>query len=193
MALRYLAVTVAVVALIAAGAYAPAMLGAGTAGSGTSTTCTTAGSSTSSAPPASVEGSFTYSPAGPVKVESVSASTYPGGNGTTVTFAVAFENVGTSDIYTVAGCGSSLAASLPQGDGALKRVTGGPVCLCAEAPTAVPPGEIATSVTPGCWTVYKFLLVGPGTVQVDLALYWGPSQSYQRQDSTNITATFTFG
>lgn len=55
------------------------------------------------------------------------------------------------------------------------------------------PGGNRTSVTPGCWTVYKSLLVHLGTVQVDLTLYRGPTQTSQQRDTTNITASFTFG
>jgi hypothetical protein len=122
----------------------------------------------------------------------VSTSTYQAGNETMVTFEVNYQNIGSSDIYTITGCGSSLVATLPPGTTVLKRITGGPVCLCAEAPMAVPPGANRTSTTPGCWTVYKFLLVQPGTAQVDFALYWGPTQGSSQQDMTNITATFTF-
>jgi hypothetical protein len=109
-----------------------------------------------------------------------------------VTFAVTYENIGSADIYTIAGCGSSLVATLPAGTDVLKRVTGGPLCLCAEAMTPVPPGGNRTSVTPGCWTAYKFLLVHPGTMEVYLTLYWGLSQTFQHEDMTNITASFTF-
>ena len=195
IAARYLALTVGVKLVSGVGAYVPMILGGGTPGQGTtSSTCTTGGSTTDSTTSGatSTTGSFSYTPTYPVRVESVTASTYQGGNGTMVTFAVSFENVGSTDIYTVTGCGSSLTATLPQGTGVLKRVTGGPVCLCAEAPTAVPPGANRTAITPGCWTVYKFLLVHPGTVQVGLTLTWGTSQAGPQQDMTNITATFSF-
>ncbi len=192
MALRYLALTVGVILLIGVGAYAPMILGNTTPGSGTtSSTCTTTGGSTTTTT-ASTQGAFSYSPASPVKVDSVTASTYQGSNGTMVTFAVTFEDVGSFDIYTVTGCGSSLVATLQPGSDVLKQVTGGPVCLCAEAPTAVPPGGTRTAVTPGCWSVDKILLAHPGTAQVDFTLYWGSAQATSRQDMTNITATFTF-
>lgn len=196
-ALRYLAMAVGVIALIGAGAYVTTLSGGTAPSTGTTTTsCTTSDSSatvrTSTTTTTAALGSFSYHPASPVKVDSVTASTYQGGNGTMVTFAVAYENVGTSDIYTLAGCGSSLVATLAPGSDAVERVKGGPVCLCSEAIMPLPPGGNRTAVTPGCWTVDKFLLVHPGTVQVDLALYWGPTQTYQQQDVTNITATFSF-
>ena len=195
MAFRYLALTLGVVALIGVGAYAPMIFGSAPSGSGTtSSICTTTGTATTTqtSTASSTLGSFSYSPAAPVKVLSVAASTYQGGNGTMVTFSVTYENVGSSSIYTLSGCGSSLVATLPTDTSIIKRVTGGPVCLCAEAIMPLIPGANRTSTTPGCWTVYKVLLVHPGTVQVALTLYWGPDQTGQQQDATNITATFSF-
>ena len=201
LALRYLAVTVGVIALLGVGAYVTILSGSPASVSGTTTTTcitsnpsttTTQSSTTSSVTATTPQGSFSYSPSSPVKVDSVTASTYQGSNGTMVTFAVAYENVGNSDIYYLAGCGSSLVATLAPGSDAIKQVRGGPVCLCAEAIMRLPPGGNRTAVTPGCWTVDKFLLVHPGTVQVDFALYWGSTQSNQQQDVTNITATLVF-
>ena len=199
MPLKYLAVTIVVVAVIGVGAYAPMILGPSSSNPGTTTaTCTTTGSSTAQGSTAtqtsnSIPGSFTYSPAYPVKVESVGASTYQGSNGTMVTFEVTYENVGSYDVYTAAGCGSSLVATLPPGNGVLKQVYGGPVCLCAEAITPILPGGNRTSVTPGCWTVDKIMVAHPGTVQVELTLSWSTMQDSPRQDITNITATFAIG
>ena len=189
---RYLALTVGVIVLIGVGAYVPMILGGSSPGPGTtSSTCTTTGSSTTPTTATSTQGAFSYSPSYPVKIDSVEASTYQGANGTMVTFMVSFTNVGSSDVYTVVGCGSSLSVTLTPGSTVLKQVSGGPVCLCAELPSAVPPGGNRTATTPGCWTSVKYLLVHPGTVQVDLTLSWGETQS-SLQEATSITATFTF-
>ena len=177
---RYVVLAAAVVALVGAGAFFPGLFGpASPAGSGSSTTTGT------------VSGSFYYSPASPVQIVSVTASKSLGADGTLVSFDVAFKNVGSSDVYAVRGCGSSLTASVGSSSGVLRTTTGGPICLCAEAPVTVPPGGNSSATTPGCWSAYKFLLVGGGSVQVDLSLHWGPAQS-TLQDVTNVTATFVF-
>ena len=191
---------VLIVAIVGAGAYVSVTVTPGPSSSSTtvSSTCTTSGSTssastttTSTQTSTSETGTFTYSPSAPLRIDSVNASTYPGSGGDYVTFAVAYTNVGSSDVYTISGCGSSLVATVPPGSTGLKQVSGGPVCLCAEAPMALPPGANRTSVTPGCWSSIKYVVAHPGTVQVDLTLYWGPTQSGQ-QDSTTITAYFTF-
>lgn len=195
--IKYLALTVAVVALIGAGAFLPMILGTSpSGGSTTSTTCTTSSatnttqSSTTAIQTSAVQGSFTYTPSAPVRIDSVAATVY--GQGSDVAFSVTYENVGSSSVYYVAGCGSSLVATVPPGSGVLQKVSSGPVCLCAEAIMPLAPGDNRTATTPGCWSGYHFELLGPGTVQVELTLYWGQSQGSQ-QDTTNATATFTFG
>ena len=198
-AVRYVALTVGVVVLIGLGAYAPMILG-GTSvspGSTTTTTCTTrtgtsTQSSTTGVPPSySSMGTFSYAPPGPVKVDSVIAVVTQGSHAQ-VGFEVAYENVGPSDIYYVAGCDSSLAVTIPAGNGVLQETYSGPRCLCAEAIVAMPPGANRTASAPGCWSGYGVVLAHSGTVTVGFTLYWGATQGNQPQDATNITATFTF-
>ena len=204
MELKYVALAVGVVALIGLGAYAPTMLGPATTGTGTSSTActsttaestasTSSQSSSTTTPASTTEGSFSSTPSSPVKVLSVAASTSQGAGQTAVSFAVTYENVGQSDVYTVVGCGSGLVASLPPGTTVLQKVTQGPVCLCDEAMTPVSPGQNRTSYTPGCWSGYQFLLVHPGTAQVDFTLSWGSNSTFQQGGQTNITAYFAFG
>ncbi len=217
IALKLTALLIGVVAVIGVGAFAPAMLqgptvhGAASSTFTTATHCTTGAQSTSSATVATttlplkstttststsgttIGGSFTYSPSSPVKVTSVQASIFQdGGGGTTVSFAVSFQNGGTYTIYTAAGCGSGLTAEVPPGSPVLQKVNGGPVCLCAEMMAPVDPGQNHTSYTPGCWSGYHFALLQPGTVQVDFTLYWGSMMASPQATYTNVTAWFTF-
>ena len=197
--MKYLPVAVAVDALIGIGAYAPMMLSPGpSGGSATSNSCTTQSSSTQTlttgtSPASTVQGSFTYSPSSPIRVQSVEAEVYDqGAQGQLVTFAVTYENTGSSDVYYVAGCGSSLVASVSAGSGVIQKSSTGPVCLCAEATMALPSGGNRTATTPGCWSGYHFVLLGPGTVQVQLTLSWGPTQASPGNDTTTVNAQFTF-
>ena len=203
MELKGLVFTVVVVAVIGAGALFSMDQGPPALPSGTTTsTCTTGPSgstsstsviSTSTESTSSTAGTFTSTSAGPVKVLTVNAYTSSGTGGETfVTFIVSYQNAGTSDVYTIQGCGSSLTASVPQGSGVIQETPSGPRCLCAEAPSPVAPGDYRTATTPGCWSGYQFVLVHPGTAQVDFTLSWGYDQGFQRQGTTNMTATFSF-
>ena len=207
LAFKWLALALGVLVAIGIGAFAPMILQTptttGTTSSSyttTSTHCTTSQSTSSttttvtatSTSATSTVGSYTYSPSSPVKVTFVQATTYQDGNRSTVSFAVSFENVGSYTVYTAAGCGSGLTASLAPGSQVLEKVASGPVCLCAEIMAPVDPGQNRTATTPGCWSGYQFLLVHPGTVQVDFVLSWSSRQANPVATSTNVTAWFTF-
>ena len=206
LALKWLALLVGVVAVMGLGAFAPAILPASTT-AGTASTTTTGTTCTSTTSPytssttatsstatsSSTEGTFTYSPSGPVRVTSVQADIYGGSGEPVVSFSVTFENSGSSAIYTAAGCGSGLTATLAPDSTVLQEIVGGPRCLCAEIMTPVAPGETHESVAPGCWSGYHFVLTHPGTVEVDFVLSWsGGVQNSSQPGTTNVTAWFTF-
>ena len=197
-AARSLLLLIAVVGVIGVGAYAPPVLGhRGSDSPPACTTCTTS-TLTSSPTTATPTGggsawtpalSFSYAPSGPVKVDSVADAKSEVSGRDTVSFEVNYENAGSSDVYYVAGCGSNLVASPPVGSSVLQKTQDGPRCLCAEAVMPLAPGSNRTAFTPGCWSGYDFVLMHPGTVQVDLSIYWGPTQGRR---GTNVTATFAF-
>lgn len=186
--LRYVVLTVVVVAVIGASAYLAAF--AGPSGTGTTTTTMSPNPGGSTTSQLGAAASFTYSPSSPVRIDSVTDSLYSGSKGEVVTFRVNYTNVGSGDIYYVNGCGSSLVADVPSSSAVLQKVSGGPVCLCDEVLTPLAPGKGASATTPGCWSGYSFVLVGHGAVQVELTISWGQAQS--GSGSTTIDATFAF-
>ncbi len=201
---RVATLAIVLVAVLAAAIYVPTLSAPTTTSSTTNTTstsCTTSTStstttSTSTSTSASVtseNGTFTYSPSSPVKVDSVQATkTFAQDGRTLVTFEVAFENIGDSNIYVLGGCGGGLSASVV-GNSTLQKVNGGPLCDCAEFILTLSQGQNHTSVTPGCWSGYDFQLVSPGTVQVNLTLQWSSdSNDFSMPNSTSISAQFTF-
>jgi hypothetical protein len=193
---KWLAVAVGLIVVVGAGIYVPLLLQPSTS-NGTTTSCSTTWTtsmSTTTVTQSTTLGSFSYSPAKPVKIDDVRATVTQGSGGDRlVTFSVLFENVGTSPVYVAGGCGSGLTASVPASSSVLQRFSSGPVCACAEFIGPVNPGQNHTSVTPGCWTVYHYRLTQPGTVTVDFTLsWWADGQNLQQANSTNISATFTF-
>lgn len=187
--MRWLAVA-AVGLIVVAGAaiYLPSVLQPSTTnGSSTTITSTTFTTCTTT-------GSYSYSPNNPVKIDDVRATVYQGtGSERIVTFTVLFENVGTSPVYVIGGCGSGLTATLPANSPVLQKVSSGPVCACAEFIAPVNTGQNHTAVTPGCWSGYHFKLAQPGTVTVNFTLNWGmDGRNFQQSNSTTISATFTF-
>ncbi|MDA4121935.1 MAG: hypothetical protein OK456_01995 [Thaumarchaeota archaeon] len=160
--------------------------------SANSTTSTVSSSTTSSNV---TSGSFTYSPAGPVKIDSVQATTAQEDGVTRVTFQVLFENTGTSPIYVLAGCSGGLSSSIPANSSVIKQTTGGPLCDCAAVILALDDGQNHTSISPGCWSGYYYDLVGSGTVEANFTLNWSADQqdAVSGTNSTTIYAHFTFG
>jgi hypothetical protein len=158
----------------------------------TSTTSTLSTSNSSSSSGISAT-SFTYSPHTPVKVTSVQAmvSQLQGGD-RKVTFSVGFVNIGNFQIYIIGGCGSSLNSTIAANPSVIQRVSGGPVCLCAEFVMPLNQGANDTLTNPGCWSGYSYTLIGSGTVNVNFTLQWGTSSGQYFQNSTSIEATFTF-
>ncbi len=138
-----------------------------------------------------LNGAFTYSPGGPVKVTSVQALLYPeaGGNASLV-FKVAYDNSGTVPIYVAAGCGSSLSSSITSGGGVVETLRFLARCLCAEESVPVQPGASATAVDPGCRSGYSFRVVGSGSFTANLTLSWTGSQNGATPNPTQINAAF---
>lgn len=159
----------------------------GAAGSTNTATVT----STSSIPP---QNSFTYSPANSdVRILSVQAFASQDGTGgqTTLSFSVQFENIGTQTIYvTRAGVGSGLTATILSGD---VRTQATVMCMIAEAPTPISPGSNNTVETPTCSTGHDYILLQPGTVEVELTLSWSTGDSTQSPSTVTITADFYLG
>ncbi len=188
---------VGILALVGAGLYVPLILLQPSTTNG-STTCTTRNATTSVSTTtfwqSTTLGSFSYSPDKPIKIDAVQAMIYQGTSGDKfVTFSVLFENVGNSPVYIISGCGSGLTATLPANSVIVQKVSGGPVCACAEFIAPVNPGQNHTSITPGCWSGYYYKLAKPGTVGVNFTLNWGSNgQDFQQSNSTTISATFTF-
>jgi hypothetical protein len=197
IAMKSILIVVGILALVGAGLYVPLVLLQPSTTNG-STTCTTRNVTTSMSTTTFYQsttlGSFSYSPDKPVKIDAVQAMVYQGTSGDKlVTFSVLFENVGTSPVYVVGGCGSGLTATLPTNSVVVQKVSGGPLCACAEFIAPLNPGQNHTSITPGCWSGYYYKLVHSGTVNVNFTLNWGTDgQNFQQSNSTTISATFTF-
>jgi hypothetical protein len=137
--------------------------------------------------------SFTYSPAYPVRVDSVQAITTTAENGDRyLTFKVAFENIGSAPIYVVGGCGSGLNSSLPPNSAIVQKSTG-PLCACAEFVMRLDHDQNHTSTTPGCWSGYNYRIVQNGSFRANFTLNWGSAQNLQNSNSTGIVANFTLG
>ncbi len=159
-----------------------------TTASSTTTTITTFSSSSSEA-----NGSFSYLPTYPVKIDSVDAVTTKNQDGTEhVTFTVTFENTSPVPIYVTGGCGSGLDSSI-QTNPVIQKTLGGPLCACAQLMIPINQGQDRTSTTPGCWSGYNYALNQPGSVSVNLTLHWSlDAQNFNGTNSTSISARFTF-
>jgi hypothetical protein len=137
-------------------------------------------------------GTFTPSSNTPVRVNFVRANLYAGQDGVrTVQFELGYTNVGSQAIYVVKGCGSSLNSTITSGGGVVETVRGGVRCLCAEAPSAVGPGQSQTAVDPGCWSGYYYRVVRAGSFSVALTLGWS-GNSTVGSESGHVTVAANF-
>jgi hypothetical protein len=153
---------------------------------------TTTTASTSTLPPYSTgtspsRGSYTYAHNSQVGVLSVSAVV---SGDQYVTFSVQYQNIGSGTIDVVRGGGSSLSVSLGSGSEIISQVQG-PRCLIATAQVPVGPGQVQTSITPGCWSGYSYKLVASGTIDVQLTLTWSTESGAAQSGSIVISAEFT--
>jgi hypothetical protein len=183
---------VLVAAVIGVAAYSPVVSNLPLSRSSTatvSTSCTTfAGQATSSV----ANGTFTPSSNSPVRVDFVRANIYSGQDGVrTVQFDLGYTNVGSGAIYVVKGCGSSLNSTITSGGGVVETVRGGVRCLCAEASSAVEPGQSQTAVDPGCWSGYYYRVVHSGSFSIALTLGWSGNTTLG-SESGNVTVAANF-
>jgi hypothetical protein len=109
-----------------------------------------------------------YTSSSQVKVLSVSATV---AGDSTIRFSAQFQNIGSAIINVVTGGESSLNSTITAGAANVK-VVNGPRCEIAEAMSPVSPGGEWTAVTPGCWSGYRYELLSPGTIGVQLTLTW---------------------
>ncbi|HME19535.1 MAG TPA: hypothetical protein VKF15_07370 [Nitrososphaerales archaeon] len=198
----FVAVAVLVMAGMAVAAFYPGTGGivlTTTSGSlsGTSTTTSTASTAcTTSSGTAQqtvvLNGTFTYSPHLPVKVNSVQALIYTSSAGVrTLVFSVSYENDGAAPIYVPGGCGGALDSAIVSASGVVQRVNSTGFCACPEFVRSVDPGTGAVATGPGCWSGYGYRVVGSGTIEADLTLKWsGPAGNSTAPTTASITATF---
>jgi hypothetical protein len=156
----------------------------------TSTSTTTDISTTTTEFTTSTTASFTYT-SSVVKIDSILAFESTSSNGTKyLSFQVTFHNIGPSTVYVAAGCGSPLSSSsgTPSVVGKL-----GPTmrCLCATQLAPLAPGEGHTSIDPGCWSGYSYVLLKPGSATMHFTLSWGDEMG-NGSGSTDMTANFSF-
>ncbi len=157
----------------------------------TSTSCTSNMSSTYSNNSTIVEAkSYNYSSSF-LSIKSVKALVYNTGTEQSLVFKVSFMNTGNTTLYLPSACGGGLY--LVRSNSSLVKIENrGVVCLCATVLVGVKPGEVQTSVAPGCWSGYVVLLEGHGNVKVtmELKLYAGDNNT--STVTTSIDAIFSF-
>jgi hypothetical protein len=153
-------------------------------------TSTVTVTSTAPCPSGTACGSFTYSPIGQVKVDSAQALiTFPLGSGQEdVSFAVTFENVGSSPIQFVS---YELNSSIPT-NSAVRRET----CNCGLGVSGVVTlshGQNYTLYDPVAGNGYFYALLKGGTVDVTFSFNWATgSGGNATKNSTIVLAQFTF-
>jgi len=135
--------------------------------------------------------SFSYSPAEPLRVLSVTPqSSRDNATGKSfLYFYVTFQNIADSPVYLAGGCGSSLSATIKPSP--LISESYGPKCLCAEYITSLNPGESRTASTPGCWSGIMYEIVHAGSIPVSLTLSYWSGVNLQNPGSTVIEANIT--
>jgi len=190
-------VTCLVIASVASAAYLPGGMTLGRASTSTVSGSTTTSSSSSVCTTRSVStqaaevlnGTFTYSPSLPVKVESVQATVYANSAGVrTIVFSVTFVNDGTSPIFIEGGCGGSLSSAVASGSGVVERVNSTVFCFCPAFIRSMAPGTGAIATGPGCWSGYSYRVIGSGPVEAYLVLRWSGNSTSPQE--TDIAALF---
>ena len=140
-------------------------------------------------------GSFTYSPTGQVQVDSVRATQQACQdcqlvNGELVlSFAVTFENTGSSPIYFLAGP-TVLSTNVP-GNATVFREVNTYVCAATVTLINLEPGQNYTLYGPSCGTGIIYQLDRAGSVNVGFSFNWGTTQG-DYTNSTSATAEFIF-
>jgi hypothetical protein len=134
-------------------------------------------SSTSSIFQTTPGGQYTYSPSSEVKILSVQAFVSQAGSGEqTLTFSVEFQNIGNSTIYVVTGGRTSLNATILSGP---VRTQYAQTAKCQIVSPEIPIGRGGnfTSSTPSCSSGFIYVLLQPGTIEVELTLSWSANTS----------------
>jgi hypothetical protein len=142
-----------------------------------------------------VVGSFSYSPGGQVKVDTVWATATPARNGEeNVTFWVTFENTGSSPVYAIGGWVGALAASI-SGNSTVIRAASSRLCPAAIYLVTLNQGQNATVYAPDCASGFSYQLVHPGSVAMVLSFDWTTNlqETTPFSNSTTIRASFVFG
>jgi hypothetical protein len=191
-----------VIGLLVGAAATYALAGTGLSRTTTTLTSTTIATTTVLCPSGIVCGSFTYSPAGQVEVESVEANYSANQFGAAdVTFWVTFENVGTSLVSFPA---YALNASIATNSSAVREVfPPNPPPGITQMTSPLNNGQSYTLFSPYSGDQYYFQLVQAGTVDVNLNFTWDSGQLTQCAHSpcpfqalssgtTVISAQFTF-
>ena len=194
-AVGYGLIVLLVVGALGTYAYLPLPTSVSTSGTPATTITSTAVTSCSSSTygqivTSTINGTYTVSPSALVRVDYVRAVIYTDQTGQrTLRFQVGFTNVGTSDIFVAAGCGSSLNSTITSGGGVVRTVGGLARCLCAENLSPVSAGQSQLAVDPGCWSGYSYHVTQGGfiTTKLTLAWYGSPSNS---QGHVTITGNF---
>jgi hypothetical protein len=132
---------------------------------------------------------FSYTPSSQVKVVSIDASVFSSQGSQLVVFSGEFENTGSGTIQVIGGGGSSLNVTTLGGSSILSQVSS-PKCDIAAAMGSISPGQEWTATTPGCWSGFHYLLLGPGTIEVQLSLSWGGTSG---PGTLVVSAEFTLG
>lgn len=157
----------------------------------TSTSCTSSMSSTYSDNSTTIEAkSYNYS-SSLLSIKSVKALVYKTGVEQSLVFKVSFVNTGNTTLYLPSACGGGLY--LVRSNSSLIKIENrGVICLCAAVLVGVKPGEVQTTIAPGCWSGYVVLLEGHGNVKVtmELKLYAGDNNT--STVTTLIDAIFNF-
>jgi len=140
-------------------------------------------------------GSFTYGPIGQVQIDSVRATQYACQdcqlvNGELVlSFAVTFENTGSSPIHFLAGP-TVLSTNVP-GNATVFREVNTYVCPTTVTLVNLDPGQNYTLYGPSCDTGIIYQLDRAGSVNISFSFNWGTAQN-DFSNSTMVSAEFVF-
>jgi hypothetical protein len=151
-------------------------------------------------PPNTTCASFSYTPGGPVWVESAQATQFVCHNcgavegQSYVTFSVTFVNGGSFPIFIPDGSAGA-SPSVPP-DSILQQVASGQ-CAGTYVIAKVNPGQNYTLRGPDCFAGFEYHLAQPGSVPVTLSFNWSTNPSAHTNpadftNSTTVSARFIF-
>jgi hypothetical protein len=168
----------------------------------TTTSTVTITPTTSTTSTGVTNGSFSFSPASPVRIDSVQALVQQNQGGPdSLIFMVGFTNIGASPITVVGACFSPLEVSPPANSTVVQTATGTFVQCEAISCNSINPAQSSEASTEPAWQgpgpAPHLILVKPGTVTIMFVLHWGTGDNSCTgpnggPDSTSISATFSF-